>query len=122
MGDEYNAGTDAYEKTPLKRIGELLFDYEHTLPELCYSASTESNEIIILKRGETGYYKTDWDPVKDYDTAIAIAKRKNDRMGITPEQYDAMVFGSMLGFGEPEETPEEQSAVQDEQEGDMKLS
>ena len=98
MEDEYKTDEDAYEMTPLEKLEELLADYKNTLPDACYSASQETNEVIIIKRGERGFYKTDWGVMKDYDTALLIAKRKNERLEITPEQYDAMVLGSMRGF------------------------
>ena len=46
------------------------------LPERCYSVLSGSDEIIIIKRGEKGYFKTDI-PVTDKDEARSIANEYN---------------------------------------------
>jgi len=94
-----NRNIGRYGRTTYRRIGELLSNYGDVLPEICYSASMETKEVIILKRGEKGFWKTNWGSMKDYETALAIAMAKNDEMEITPEQYDAMEVGSHRGFG-----------------------
>jgi hypothetical protein len=92
-----NKDTYRYGRTPYAKVQELLNDHKNKLPEICYSASIETNEVVILKRGEKGFWKTDWGPMKDYDTALSVAMTKNDMMGISPEQHDAMVCGSTRG-------------------------
>lgn len=49
------------------------------LPEQCYSVLSGSDEIIIIKRGEKGYFKTDI-PVTDKDEARSIVNEYNTKV------------------------------------------
>lgn len=68
------------------------------LPELCYSVLNTTNEIIIVKRGETGYYRTDYAPAKDRKAAEEWCDLLNERLGVTKSQRKGMEVGSMFGF------------------------
>lgn len=67
------------------------------LPELCYSVLPSSGELVVLKKGETGYFacahNTD-NPDHNRRTAQAL----NARLDIRPRQLAAMEAGSMFGF------------------------
>ncbi len=67
------------------------------LPEFCFSVNNITNEVILIKRGESGYYPYFDGIYKGED----YAKRRNDEFGITPAQVDAMVIGSMFGWDVP---------------------
>jgi hypothetical protein len=101
-----NRDVEKYGRTPHTRIRGLLEDYENSLPEACYSADIITHEVVLLQRGEKGYYTTNWGAMKDYETALSVAKTQNDAMEITPEQYDAMFIGSMRGFGSQYANPD----------------
>ena len=74
------------------------------LPEQCYSVLSGSDEIIIIKRGEKGYFKTDI-PVTDKDEARNIVNEYNTKLGVSRAQEEAMKAGSMFGFQVPAADP-----------------
>ena len=76
------------------------------LPEMCYSVLNTTNEIIVVKRGETGYYPTGWEPAKDRSAAEEWCDLLNERLEITKAQRKAMEVGSMFGFDVPGINPE----------------
>ena len=69
------------------------------LPELCFSTLPGTSELICIKRGESGYYPSDWntnDPAHNRE----IADYNNERLGVTQEQRLAMEYGSMHGLSQ----------------------
>jgi len=83
---------------------DLIQQCEKGLPEYCYSYLASSGEIVILKRDEPGYYKTDI-PVADRDAAKELVKHYNEKLGVTKPQYEAMKAGSMFGWHTPAANP-----------------
>lgn len=75
------------------------------LPETCLSTLPGTGDLIILKRGETGYYRSEWD-TGDKTQNKNIADWHNQRSGITPAQVMAMQVGSMYGFDVPGADPQ----------------
>ena len=73
-------------------------------PEQCYSVLSGSDEIIIIKRGEKGYFKTDI-PVTDKDEARSIVNEYNAKLGVSKAQEEAMKAGSMFDFQVPAADP-----------------
>jgi len=70
------------------------------LPEFCYARHDITGEWVIIKRGEMGYFPTDWG--KASQEAIDY---KNQQMGITKAQAEAMLLGSMVGWDVPRANP-----------------
>lgn len=73
------------------------------LPELSHVTLATEDVICLIKKGESGYYRTDWPKGKDGD---AFAAERNARMGVTPAQASAMVNGSMFGWHLPAADPD----------------
>ena len=59
---------------------------------------------ICIKRGETGYYPSDWD-TGDKEGNVELADELNEDLGVTPIQRQAMEIGSMAGWDVPGADP-----------------
>jgi len=67
-------------------------------PESCYVPLDVELEVGIVKWGETGYYRTDWGQVADnIDNLHEFVNMKNEQLGVTKAQWNAMHFCSMFG-------------------------
>ena len=75
------------------------------LPETCLSTVPGTGELIVLKRGETGYYRSEWNTA-DAERNKQIADDHNRARGLTPAQVEAMRVGSMFGFAVPGANPQ----------------
>lgn len=75
-----------------------------SLPDQCYCVLSGSGEIVIVKKGESGYYPTEklsW----DREEARAIVDECNKAGGVTKAQEAAMLAGSMFGWDTPAADP-----------------
>lgn len=73
-----------------------------TLPEYCYTVLQSTNELVVVKRGEKGYYpqreeNAPWDAENVHHL--------NERLGVTKGQAEAMANGSMFGWDTPSANP-----------------
>lgn len=75
------------------------------LPDFCLSTLPSSGQLIILKRGERGYYASGWDTGKREENQN-IAQEHNRRRGISDIQEAAMIAGSMFGWSLPGADPQ----------------
>ena len=75
------------------------------LPEVCLSTMPGTGELIVLKRGETGYYRSEWN-TGDAERNRQIADDHNRARGLSPAQVEAMRVGSMFGFATPGADPQ----------------
>lgn len=81
----------------MEQAGNTVVPLRLSLPEQCYSNLLDTGMVVILKRGETGYYKTDI-PFKDKESAKALVEEYNGKLRVTKSQTEAMKAGSMFGF------------------------
>lgn len=73
------------------------------LPDNCYDFNDNTNQIIIIKKGQTGYYPTDIE-FENKEQAEDIINKANEALKVTPEQRDAMRAASMSGWNTTEST------------------
>ena len=90
------------------------------LPEQCFSTLMTTGQLICIKRGETGYYPSDWD-TGDKERNVELADKLNEKLGVTPAQRQAMEIGSMAGWDVPGADPRQYEIQKDEQTGGMTL-
>ena len=77
--------------------GDKIIPLRSDLPDCCYSVNKTTGEIIILKKGETGFYKTDI-PTTGREESRELADFQNSKLGVTKAQEAAMYWGSVYGF------------------------
>lgn len=75
------------------------------LPEMCYGFLKSTKELIIIKRGESGYYRTDCF-CNTKEEAQSLVDSRNELLGVTKQQAAAMNVGSMFGWNVPAANPE----------------
>ena len=98
-------------QTEQERFGPKLAE---GLPELCFSTLPGTGELICIKRGESGYYPSDWS-TPDAGQNRELADYNNERLGVTPAQRLAMETGSMFGWSVPGADPKSYEWSQPEQ-------
>lgn len=68
------------------------------LPDLCYSQNNVDESLIIIKKGESGYYLPYGSERK---TTVEEVNALNDNIDVTVAQRMAMEHGSMFGWNVP---------------------
>ena len=89
------------------------------LPEMCFSTLLTTGDLICIKRGETGYYPSDWD-AGDKERNVELADQLNEELGVTLWQRKAMEVGSMCGWDVPGADPKAYEQT-DQKNGGMQL-
>lgn len=74
------------------------------LPRGCYTLLRSTKEIVIIKRGETGYYQTGIH-AKSKAEGMEIVDEYNQKLGLSKAQAAAMEAGSMFGWNVPAADP-----------------
>ena len=95
-------------QTETERFGPA---YADGLPELCFTVIKSTGELACLKRGEMGYYRSDWN-TSDRAQNEELAAEQNERLGVTEAQRRAMEVGSMCGWNVPGADPKRYEADQ----------
>ena len=88
----------------MENSGSQVIPMRSTLPDNCYCVLPGSDEIIIVKKGESGYYRTD-KYGHDRAQALAIVDECNEIGGVSKAQAAAMLAGSMFGWHIPGADP-----------------
>lgn len=74
------------------------------LPEMCFSTLQSTGELICIRRGESGYYPSQWN-TGDKEQNVELAERLNEQLGVTMWQRQAMEVGSLCGWDVPGADP-----------------
>lgn len=88
----------------MERNGSTIIPLRSALPEQCYVYLPTSQEIGVVKKGESGYYRSDLSPVYGQDGKTFVDEL-NQRGGVNKAQAAAMLAGSMFGWGCPAADP-----------------
>lgn len=64
------------------------------LPDICYGILPSDSSIIVIKKGENGYYQTD---LGSPDNVEKVVDDLNEKLGVTPDQRFTMELRSMSG-------------------------
>ncbi len=88
----------------MEQSGSQVIPLRSTLPDNCYCVLPGSDEIIIVVKGESGYYRTD-KYGHDRAQAQAIVDECNEIGGVSKAQAAAMLAGSMFGWHTPAADP-----------------
>lgn len=75
------------------------------LPDACFSILPSTGQLIIIKKGESGYYPSEWD-TGNREENRDIASSHNESRGISDMQESAMLAGSMFGWDTPGANPQ----------------
>ena len=102
-------------ETEQERFGPKLAE---GLPEMCFSALPDTGALICIKRGESGYYPSDWN-TSDRERNIQIRDDANESLGVTAAQRHAMETGSMFGWNVPGADPAMYQEAPSQQKGGM---
>ncbi len=88
----------------MEQCGNTVIPLRSSLPEQCYSVLPDTGELIIIKKGESGYYRTDIDMGSKAENR-AVAEEYNAKSGVSKGQEQAMSAGSMFGWTVPGADP-----------------
>ena len=88
----------------MERCGNTVIPMRSSLPAQCYVFLPTTQEIGIVKKGESGYYRSDLSPVYGQD-GKAFVEELNRQGGVTKAQAAAMSAGSMFGWACPATDP-----------------
>lgn len=83
------------------------------LPDNCYDFNDNTNQIIIIKKGQTGYYPTNIE-FENKEQAEDIINKANEALKVTPEQRDVMRAASMFGWNTTDNITEDCATLKEE--------
>ena len=67
---------------------------------MCVAVLKPGENLIGIKRGITGYFQM-YDGMVQGEAAKIVADRINKALNVTPQQREAMLVGSMMGWACP---------------------
>ena len=88
----------------MEQNGNTVIPLRSSLPEQCYVFVQTENCVGIVKKGESGFYRTDIQGGKPSETN-ALVNEMNEKLGLSKGQAKAMKAGSMFGWDTPAADP-----------------
>lgn len=88
----------------MEQCGATFIPLRSDLPEVCYSILPSTGDVIIIKHGESGYYRCEYS-TEDKAFNREFANDRNANFGVSKAQIEAMLAGSMYGWDVPAADP-----------------
>lgn len=88
----------------MEQCGATFIPLRSDLPEVCFSILPSTSDVIIIKHGESGYYRCEYS-TEDKAFNREFANDRNANLGVSKAQVEAMLAGSMYGWDVPAADP-----------------
>lgn len=88
----------------MEQCGATFIPLRSDLPEVCFSILPSTGDVIIIKHGESGYYRCEYS-TEDKAFNREFANDRNANLGVSKAQVEAMLAGSMYGWDVPAADP-----------------
>lgn len=88
----------------MEQCGATFIPLRSDLPEVCFSILPSTGDVIIIKHGESGYYRCEFS-TEDKAFNREFANDRNANLGVSKAQVEAMLAGSMYGWDVPAADP-----------------
>lgn len=88
----------------MEQCGATFIPLRSDLPEVCFSILPSTGDVIIIKHGESGYYRCEYS-TEDKAFNSEFANDRNANLGVSKAQVEAMLAGSMYGWDVPAADP-----------------
>lgn len=88
----------------MEQCGATFIPLRSDLPEVCFSILPSTGDAIIIKHGESGYYRCEYS-TEDKAFNREFANDRNANLGVSKAQVEAMLAGSMYGWDVPAADP-----------------
>ena len=88
----------------MEQCGATFIPLRSDLPEVCYSILPSTGDVIIIKHGESGYYRCEYS-TEDKAFNREFANDRNANLGVSKAQVEAMLAGSMYRWDVPAADP-----------------
>lgn len=88
----------------MEQCGATFIPLRSDLPEVCFSILPSTGDVIIIKHGESGYYRCEYS-TEDKVFNREFANDRNANLGVSKAQVEAMLAGSMYGWDVPAADP-----------------
>lgn len=88
----------------MEQAGSKAIPLRQSLPENCFSTLPSTGELILIKRGEDGYFHSE-STTEDKEYNREFANDRNRNLGVSKAQEVAMLAGSMYGWEVPAADP-----------------
>ena len=88
----------------MEQCGATFIPLRSDLPEVCFSILPSTGDVIIIKHGESGYYRCEYS-TEDKAFNREFANDRNANLGVSKAQVEAMLAGSIYGWDVPAADP-----------------